>query len=258
MILDFKMQLLLKLCYADRFVLCMRFIRRSWTSKMTKLFIVSACLAFTLGLLQMISAHASSSETFMPHSDNFNDTSLDIAYWTKIEDDVGITVEETGMEILVSGTSNDTAWGKNGLRTASFPKQSFQASIDYKLVNMTDLQMTNLRLYFDGGAHYFSIGFGDFSDDYFAAYMDAEGYHVLPNTVPAFGDEGTAFHTLSLIFNSSTNTVLGYIDNVLVDSLTSSDFFKSPMYIQFSQSSNIAGSFDVDCRFDNFSIEAVQ
>jgi hypothetical protein len=202
----------------------------------------------------MMSAHASSLEKVIPHSDDFNDNSLDTTYWTRIED-VGVNVEETGMEIKVSGTSTDTSWEKNGLRTPSFPKQSFQASIDYKLVNMTkDFQMANLRLYFDDGAHYFSVGFHDLGDVYSVAYRDADGYHPMASA-PAFGDEGTAFHTLKIVFNSSTNTALGYVDDVLIDSLTS-DFFTSPMYIQFHQESNITGSYNVDCRFDNFAIAA--
>jgi hypothetical protein len=194
----------------------------------------------------------------MTHSDDFNDNSLDTDYWMKVEEVTGVTVQETGKEVKVYGTSHDTTWRKSGLRTPSFPKKSFQVSVDYKMVNMTnDFQKANLRLYFDDGAHYFSVGYDDILNKYVVAYRDVVGYHVQPNIVPPFGDEGTAFHTLKIIFNSSTNTARGYVDDVLVDSLTN-NFFTSPMYVQFHQASNIAGSFDVDCRFDNFSIGPVQ
>jgi hypothetical protein len=190
--------------------------------------------------------------TVIPYSDNFNDNMLDISYWAPIEDE-GVVVEETGMEILVSGSSTDSSWEKNGLRTANFPKQSFQTSVNYKLVNMTsNPQMTNLRLYFENGAHYFSVGYDDFDGMYRVVYRDATGYNII-SSIPQFGDEGTVFHLLRIVFNAATNTASGYVDDVLIASLTS-DIFSTPMYLQFHQESNIAGDFNVDCRFDNYSL----
>ncbi|MBN1874698.1 MAG: right-handed parallel beta-helix repeat-containing protein, partial [Anaerolineae bacterium] len=222
---------------------------------MKKLLIATTCLVLILGLFQIVFVYASSSEVIIPHSDDFNNEILDTNYWIKIEDEDGVFVEQTEMEIKVSGVSTNTTWYKNGLRTNTFPKQGFQVSIDYKLMSMTnESQMVNLRLYFADGDHYFGIGYDDAIDKYVVTYKDVGGYHTMRNSLPAFGDEDMTFHTLKIIFNASTNTASGYVDNILVDARTSSDFFTSPMYVQFHQESNIEGEFGVDYRFDNFSI----
>ena len=105
---------------------------------MKKLLAIPIIIVGIMGLFQISTTQVSSQTAAIPHSDNFNDSSLDTTYWTKIESDAGVTVEETGMEIKVSGTSNNSTWGKNGLKTPTFSKQSFQTSIGFKLVNMTD------------------------------------------------------------------------------------------------------------------------
>ncbi|MFN2213349.1 MAG: choice-of-anchor Q domain-containing protein [Anaerolineales bacterium] len=191
------------------------------------------------------------------HADNFDDDNLDLTFWSKINDTPGVSIQETAGEIRITGTSNDSLWGWNGLRTAEFPMQSFQVSVDLHLVNRTGGdQESSLRLLFNNGNHYFRVGYWDPDDSYFVGFKDDGGWHHVGG-IPAFGDEGTAFHTLKIEFDSSTNTARGYVDQVQLGSF-SSGIFTSPMYIAFVQSSQIPGNFNVDCHFDNFVLSTIQ
>jgi hypothetical protein len=202
------------------------------------------------------------SEQFLPlvlipfgHADNFNDDILDTGYWTKYDGEPGVSVEETGGEIKISGTSSNSAWAWSGLSTPIILEDDFQVSIDYKLVNMTDKpQRADLRIFFNNGTVDFRVGFWDPDDAYTVGYSDSAGFHPIAG-IPAFGDEGTAFHMLRIVFDSSTNTAQGYVDQVLLGSFTSSTFTE-PKFVVFEQSANIAGKFNVDCRFDNFNLAA--
>lgn len=187
------------------------------------------------------------------HADDFNDNNLDSSYWIKYEFEPGISVQEAGGEIKVSGTSTDSIWAWSGLGTPTFPKQSFQVSVDFRLVNMTnEKQNVSLRMLFNGGHHDFRVGYWDPDDSYYMSYKDGSGYHHLAS-LPAFGDESSTYHRLRIVFDAGTNTANAYVDNKLIGSFTSG-FFTGPMYLAFFHYSQIPGSFNVDCRFDNFKL----
>ena len=189
------------------------------------------------------------------HADNFNDNSLDLEYWTVYNDEPGIILQESGGEIKISGTSQDSSWGWTGVGSPVFPKQDFDVSVDYKLLNMTDdRQRAGIRLLFNGGVHDLRVGYWDLDDIYYMGYRDDGGYHHISG-IPALGDEGSTYHTLRIEFDAAANTARGYVDQFLIGSLNSG-IFTSPLSVAFEQSAQIPGSFNVDCRYDNFKLIA--
>ena len=180
-------------------------------------------------------------------------TTLDADYWTFVEEVPGLTVEQIGGEIKISGTVSNTNWEKAGVRSTTFQSDDFQALLDVKMPERSGQnQFANFRLFFDSGSYYFSIGYHDGWNQYVVAFRDPAGYHQI-GALPGFGDEATALHTLKIVFFG--NTARGYVDDALVGEATSA-VFSGPRFLQFQQESSAAGPYAVDVRFDNYALRS--
>lgn len=222
--------------------------------RMTILLII--CIFVPFSLLTPVFADGSTPNSEISHYDDFNDDPLDTSYWFVLEGNPGITVKTENSEIRVSGVTQNTNWEKNGLRASGFPAQSFEVSIDYRLMELTDqVQSVNLRVYYDQ-VEYFGVGYDDKVDNYIAFYNDGNGFHQLPHTIKAIGYETIILLTFKIVYDDSRSLFRAYVDDVLID--THQDRIRFGTFdIQFQQESQVIGEFDVDARFDNFRITSI-
>ncbi|MCF7944255.1 MAG: leucine-rich repeat domain-containing protein [Spirochaetia bacterium] len=180
------------------------------------------------------------------YSDNFDNTELN-PRWSVYQNGCDIFVEDS--ELKIQGTTERSGWGDgNGIVTYRFiPEGSFEVSVDFR-VHQYDGDSPRL-VYLQ--AH------SDMGDTVGLFFADGYGYRVqtwepsqVSNWLAAFGDEASTFHTMKLIYDSSSHSLTGYVDDTEVGSLDIE--INGNISFSVSAATDKAGT-QIDLRFDNFS-----
>ena len=152
-------------------------------------------------------------------TDNFNNGTID-SPWQVVQN--GGTIQETGGVVHITGVTNQTTWAGNGIHTGFvFPNGDFTATVQFKTPTFSGTggaPLTYLQVNSESGN---MIGI-------FYDYPYGLGYRLQSWDVPTqqfgpwlnkFGDETTAFHTMTLQYTAATATVTGNIDGSSLGSL---------------------------------------
>ncbi|RKX44226.1 MAG: hypothetical protein DRP64_06910, partial [Verrucomicrobia bacterium] len=183
--------------------------------------------------------------------DDFNDGSINSG-WTTFQN--GCSLSETGGEFRIQGTTVQSGWGHGSGLNTSFAwlglDDDFEAAVDFSVPQFSG---SGTRLIYLNGHATTGGGFGLF-------YSYGFGYRVQTWTPSQFStwlrpfrDEGSTFHRMKLVYSSSSQTLTGYVDDILVGSLDIQ--LSGNISLSINAASETAGMV-IDTRFDNF--EAVK
>ncbi|MCK4293550.1 MAG: PEP-CTERM sorting domain-containing protein [Planctomycetes bacterium] len=135
-------------------------------------------------------------------SDNFNDGIIN-PEWYVLQN--GCTITESGGQLRIQGTTVQSGWGHgNGLCTDyDFPEGDFHVAVDFSVPEFSGSATRLIYLQAKGATSetvglFYSYGFG-----YRVQTWDPSqfSYWLSP-----FGDEGSAFHRMSLMYSCDSET----------------------------------------------------
>lgn len=179
--------------------------------------------------------------------DDFNDDVID-PEWNSFQN--GCTITEAGGELRIQGTTVESGWGKGSGLSRYYqwisPDEDFELAVDF---SVPEFSGSGTRLiYLMGNA---SIG-GNFGLFYSYGY----GYRVqtwdpseFSTWLDPFGDEESEFHRMKLVYSSASQSLTGYVDDLLVGSLNIE--LRGNLNLSVSAASETAGM-GIDTRFDNY------
>lgn len=180
-------------------------------------------------------------------SDNFDDGVIR-SIWNCFSN--GCSVAVLDGELKIQGTTEVNGWGQgSGLVTDHiWPEGDFTASVDF---SVPEFSGSGTRLIYLQARGSTSAEVGLF-------YSYDIGYRVqsweprqFSEWLKPFGDENTAYHTMTLIYSNDTHTLTGYVDDQLVGSLN----IEMGGDVEFTiQAASETADMIIDTRFDNFKV----
>lgn len=181
-------------------------------------------------------------------SDDFSDGRID-PHWSMFSN--GCSVVESDGVLSIQGTTVVEGWGNgNGLESDHFwPEGSFDVSVDFMAPEFSG-RGTKLVYLMAKGSESESVGL---------FYSYDIGYRVqsweprqFSEWLEPFGDERSAYHTMRLVYDADSATLIGYVDDSLVGSLN----IQMGGDVSFTlQTASESVDMTIDARFDNFIVK---
>jgi hypothetical protein len=185
-------------------------------------------------------------------SDDFNDGVID-PNW-----EVGNRrwIEESSGEIRFHGTTEHSGWGVGGwgVSVDSFSEGDFDVSVDFRIPRFDGL---GTRLIYLQAHSWDEIT--DWEQTVGIFYSYGSGYRLqswnpgqFSSWLYPFGNEITNFHKMRLTYDSKTQSVSGYVDDILVGSLSAK--MGGDLTFTIGPATETQGMI-IDARYDNFNAE---
>jgi serine/threonine protein kinase len=167
--------------------------------------------------------------------------------WETFENGCAISHDNNRYHIF--GTSTANGWNHtNGLRTYStIPDGDFSVSVDFKVPTFSGPgnKLAYLRIIASNGN---MVGLLFQPQGYELQRWNPRGFG---GALPAFRNEATTFHHLSLIYNASNKCLAGYVDDQCVGTLSAE--LPGRRKIQLDANTETSGT-NIDLLFQNLSI----
>ncbi len=185
-------------------------------------------------------------------SDDFSDGIIN-PEWNVLQN--GCTIAETGGELRIQGTTVQSGWGHgNGLYTErDFPEGDFEVAVDFRVPQFSG---SGTRLVYLQAHSYDTTTGWDQTVGIFYSYdifyrVQTWNPSQFSTSLAPFGDEGTTFHRMKLTYDFAAQTLTGYVDDILVGSLSA----QMGGDISFTiQAATETSGMVIDTRFDNFEV----
>jgi len=199
--------------------------------------------SFSIVLLLLFTFNSVFADSF---SDNFNNGVVN-SPWHTFQN--GCNVSETAGQLRIQGTTVQSGWGfGSGIRTdRDFLGGNFDVSADFSVPQFSGPGTRLIYLQAESSLGmvglFYSVG----------SFYRVQTWNPsqFSSTLPAFGDEDTAFHRMRLAYDSQQSLLTGYIDNSLIGSLAVQMSGNIGFTLQaVSETSGMV----IDTRFDNFSL----